>query len=52
MEELDKANSIHAFNRLQEKGYVEHFQCHFRLVDIQHDALYALAMSAIQESPC
>ena len=22
MEELDKANSIHAFNRLQEKGYV------------------------------
>ena len=34
MEERDNGNGIHAFNRLEEKGYVEHFQCHFRLVDI------------------
>ena len=25
MEELDNSNSIHAFNRLEEKGYVERF---------------------------
>ena len=49
MEELDNANSIHVFNRFEEKGYVERFQCHFRLTDILCDALYALATSAIQE---
>ena len=49
MEELDNANSIHAFNRFEEKGYVERFQCHFRLVDIPRDVLYALATPAIQE---
>ena len=27
MEELDNTNSIHAFNRFEEKGYVERFQC-------------------------
>ena len=51
MEELDKANSIHEFNRFEEKGYVERFQYHFRLADILRDALYALAVPAIQESP-
>ena len=49
MEELDNANDIHAFSRFEEKGYVEHFQSHFRLVDILRDALYALAMPTIQE---
>ena len=49
MEKLDNANSIHAFNRFEEKGYVERFQCHFRLVDIPRDVLYALATPAIQE---
>ena len=49
MEELDNANSIHVFNRSEEKGYVERFQCHFRLTDIPCDALYALATPAIQE---
>ena len=29
IEELDNANSIHAFNRFGEKGYSERFQCHF-----------------------
>ena len=47
MEELDNANGIHAFNRFEEKGYVERFQCHFRLVDILRDALYVLATPAI-----
>ena len=51
MEELDRGNSIHAFNRFEEKGYVERFQYHFRLADILRDALYALAVPAIQESP-
>ena len=49
MEELDSTNSIHAFNRFQEKGYVERFQCHFSLVDIPRDVFYALATPAIQE---
>ena len=49
IEELDNANSIHAFNRFEEKGHVERFQCHFRLVDIPRDVFYALATPAIQE---
>ena len=47
MEELDNANGNHAFNRFEEKEYVERFQCHFRLVDILRDALYVLATPAI-----
>ena len=49
IEDLVNANSIHAFNRFEEKGYEERFQCHFRLADIPRDALHALAMPAIQE---
>ena len=49
IEELGNANSIHAFNRPEEKGYVERFQCHFRRVDIPRDVFYALATPAIQE---
>ena len=49
MDELDNPNGIHAFNRFEEKGYVERFQCHFRLVDIPRDVLYALATPATQE---
>ena len=45
--ELENANSIHAFNRSDEKGYVERFQCHFKLVDIPRDALFALVTPAI-----
>ena len=48
IEELDNANSIHLLNRFEEKGYVERFQCHFRLVDIPRNVLYALATPAIQ----
>ena len=49
IEELDNANSIHAFTRLEEKGYVERFKCHFRLTDLARDALYALATPTIHD---
>ena len=49
MKELDNGNSIHAFSRLEEKGYAGRFQCHFRLADISRDTLYALATPATQE---
>ena len=49
MEELDNANGIHAFNRFDEEGFIECFQCHFRLVDIPRDVFYALATPATQE---
>ena len=48
MEELDNANGIHTFNRFGEEGFVERFQCHFRLVDIPYDAFYALVTPATQ----
>ena len=47
--ELDNANSIHAFSRFEEKGHVERFQCHFRLVNLARDALYALATPTIHD---
>ena len=49
IEEVDNANSIHGFNRFEEEGYVERFQCHFRLVDIPHDVFYVLVTPAILE---
>ena len=49
IEELDNANSVHAFNRFEEKVCVERFQCHFRLADIPRDVLYVLATTAIHE---
>ena len=48
IEELDNANSIYAFNRLEE-GPVERFQCHFGLVDLACDALYAFATPTIRD---
>ena len=44
MNESDNPNGIHVFNRFEEKGFVERFQCHFRLVDIPRDTFYALAI--------
>ena len=49
IEELNNENSIHTFNRFEEKGYLERFQCHFKLAGIPGDVFYALAMPAIQE---
>ena len=48
MEEMGQADGIYGFNRFEEVGFVERFQCHFRLVDIPHDAFYALATLATQ----
>ena len=51
IEEVENANSIHAFNRFEEKGYIERFQCDLRLFDIPCDVFYALTTPAIQEIP-
>ena len=40
IEELDNTNIIHAFNRFEEEGYVERFQCHYKLVNIPRDVVY------------
>ena len=49
IEELDNANSIHAFNKSEGEGHVEPFKCHFRLVDLARNALYALGTPAIHD---
>ena len=49
MKERDNMNGIHVFNRFEEEGFVERFQCHFKLVDIPHDVLHALATTAAQK---
>ena len=49
IEELDNANSVHVFNRFDKEGFVEPFQCYFRLVDVPCDLFYALATPATQE---
>ena len=49
IEELDSANSIHAFNRFEEERHVEPFQCHVRLFDLARDAQYALATATIHD---
>ena len=47
VEELGNANSTHAFNRFEEGGHVKRFHGHFRLVDLERDALYALGTPTI-----
>ena len=47
VEGLDNKNSIHAFNRCEEEGHVERFQCHLRLVDLARGALCALGTRKI-----
>ena len=49
IEELDNANIIHAFNRFEEEGHVQRFQCHFRLADLACDVLYGLATPTIHD---
>ena len=49
LEDLDNANSIHAFNQFEEEGHVERFQYHFSLVDLARDALYALGTPTNQD---
>ena len=48
VEELDNANSIHAFNRFEER-HIQRFWCHFRLDDLARDAVYALGTPTIHD---
>ena len=44
IEDLDNSKNIHTFNRFKEDGNVERLsleQCHFMLVDLVRDILYA-----------
>ena len=47
MDELDNPNGIHAFNRFEEEGFVERFQCYFRLLDLTREDLYTMGVPAI-----
>ena len=42
VEEMDNANNIHAFNRFEEQVCIERRHCHFRLVGLGFEKLYAL----------
>ena len=46
---IEDVISIHAFDRFEEERHVKRFQCHFRLVDLPTDALYALATPTIHD---
>ena len=45
--EIDNPNSIHVFNRFEEKGHAERRCNHFRLIDLTREELYAMAVPAI-----
>ena len=47
--EIDNPNAIHSFNRFEEEGHVQRYRCHFKLVDLTRDDLYALGIPAIDE---
>ena len=47
--EIDDPNYIDAFNRFEKEGNVQRFQCHFRLVDLVRDALYAVDSPTIHD---
>ena len=49
IKERDNANGIHAFNRFEKNGFVERFQCYFRLLHIPRVILSALTTPAINE---
>ena len=42
--EIDSPNSIHAFNRYEQKGHVERRCNHFRLIDLTREELYVMGM--------
>ena len=44
---IDNPNSIHVFNRFEEKGHAERRYNHFRLIDLTREELYAMAVPAI-----
>ena len=45
--EIDNPNSIHAFNRFEEEGHVEHRHNHFNLKDLTREELYVMGVPAI-----
>ena len=45
--EISNPNSIHAFNRFEEEGYIEQRYKHFRLIDLRQEELYVMRVSAI-----
>ena len=45
--EINNPNSIHAFNRFEEEGYIEQRYKHFRLIDLRQEELYVMRVSAI-----
>ena len=45
--EIDNPNSIHAFNRFEEEGHVEHRYNHFSLKDLTREELYVMGVPAI-----
>ena len=46
---IDNPNSVHTFNRFEEEGHVERYGCHFRLIDLTREDLYAIGVPAIKE---
>ena len=45
--EIDNPNSIHAFNRFEEEGHVEHRYNHFSIKDLTREELYVMGVPAI-----
>lgn len=45
--ELDSLKSMHAYNWLEEKVYVECLQFPFRLIDFAHKQLYNMGLSLL-----
>ena len=46
---IDNPNAAHAFNRFEEEGHIERFQCHFKLLVLTRDDLCDLGVPAIEE---
>ena len=46
---IDNPNSVHTFNRFEEEGHVERYGCHFKLIDLTREDLYAIGVPAIKE---
>ena len=46
---INNPNSVHKFNRLEEEGHVERYQCHFKLTDLTREDLYDMGIPAIEE---
>ena len=45
--EIERANSIHAFNRFEEQGHVERRYNHFRLIDLTREDSHIMGVPGI-----